>query len=397
MCHATDCYFCLSKKSGLGRHIKWEYAKVDSVSFTSLCSPEAAHPCSSSNHADVGCEDVRFSEVDSEPSEFEFESERKYLSQEELSDWIRDLELTKEKSELLASRMQQKGFLSKDVKVSYYRTRHERFAKYFQKQECITFCNDLSGLFEQLHQVHVPQEWRLFIDSNKESLKAVLLHNGNKMPSIPVAHAVNSKETYETMATLLEKIQYKQHQWQICCDLKVVAILCGLQGGYTKYCCFLCLWDSRADSLHYKQKKWPERVSSVLGQANVKYEPLVHRNNIILPPLHIKLGLIKNFIKKLDNNGAAFAYLRSLFKNLSHAKIKEGVFAGPEVKKLLKDEHFTNLLSPIESAAWHSFRLVVTNFLGNNKSPDYKKIVQDLIKNYAAMGKYLFSKHCYNF
>lgn len=138
-------------------------------------------------------------------------------------------------------------------------------------------------------------------------------------------------------------------------------------------------------------------MNSVLGQANVKYEPLVHRNNIILPPLHIKLGLIKNFIKKLDNNGAAFAYLRSLFKNLSHAKIKEGVFAGPEVKKLLKDEHFTNLLSPIESAAWHSFRLVVTNFLGNNKSPDYKKIVQDLIKNYAAMGKYLFSKHCYNF
>lgn len=145
LCHATDCYFCLSKKSGIGRHMKWEYAKVDSVSFTSLCSPEAAHPSSSSNHADVDCKDVSFSEDEAEPTEFEFESERKYLCQEELSDWIRDLELTKEKSELLASRMQQKGFLSKDVNITYYRTRHERFEKYFQKQENISFCNDLSG------------------------------------------------------------------------------------------------------------------------------------------------------------------------------------------------------------------------------------------------------------
>ena len=31
----------------------------------------------------------------------------------------------------------------------------------------------------------------------------------------------------------------------------MVALLTGLQTGYTKYCCFLCLWDSRATANHY--------------------------------------------------------------------------------------------------------------------------------------------------
>ena len=38
---------------------------------------------------------------------------------------------------------------------------------------------------------HEPNEWRLFIDSSKSSLKEVLLHNGNLKPSVPVAYAVN--------------------------------------------------------------------------------------------------------------------------------------------------------------------------------------------------------------
>ena len=34
---------------------------------------------------------------------------------------------------------------------------------------------------------HTASEWRLFIDSNKNSLKSVLLRNGNGFSSIPVA------------------------------------------------------------------------------------------------------------------------------------------------------------------------------------------------------------------
>ena len=88
------------------------------------------------------------------------------------------------------------------------------------------------------------KDWRLFIDSSKASLKAVLLHIGNALPSVPIGHAVHMKETYENMKTLLTCVKYDQHEWLLCGDLKVVALVLGLQGGYTKYSCFLCKWDS---------------------------------------------------------------------------------------------------------------------------------------------------------
>ncbi|GBO19990.1 hypothetical protein AVEN_258304-1 [Araneus ventricosus] len=61
------------------------------------------------------------------------------------------------------------------------------------------FCNDVDSLFKALGLQHNLQEWRLFIDSSKVSLKAVLLHNGNKHPLFPLVYAVRMKETYETL------------------------------------------------------------------------------------------------------------------------------------------------------------------------------------------------------
>jgi hypothetical protein len=39
-----------------------------------------------------------------------------------------------------------------------------------------------------------PEEWRLFIDSSMQSLRAVLLHKGNVLPSIRVAYSILKKE-----------------------------------------------------------------------------------------------------------------------------------------------------------------------------------------------------------
>jgi len=85
---------------------------------------------------------------------------------------------------------------------------------------------------------HDPQEWQLFIDSSKLSVKAVLLHNGNQHPSIPVGHAVHMKESYENRKQLQNKLDYSKYGWHICGDLKVVSLLMGLQLGYMKYYCF---------------------------------------------------------------------------------------------------------------------------------------------------------------
>ena len=63
---------------------------------------------------------------------------------------------------------------------------------------------------ESLGYQHVSDQWRLFIDASKTSLEAVLLYNGNTKPSLPLAHAVNMKESYESMKILLEAIEYSK-------------------------------------------------------------------------------------------------------------------------------------------------------------------------------------------
>ena len=123
-----------------------------------------------------------------------------------------------------------------------------------------------------------------------------------------------------------------------------MAILTGLQLGYTKYCCFLYLWDSKARSEHYKKKQWPLRRDIKPGQHNVTALPLVPQERIILPPLHIKLGLFKQFVKALDKDSPVFKFLQTTFPSLSNAKMKEGVFVGPQIRKLILDEEFDKML-----------------------------------------------------
>jgi len=117
---------------------------------------------------------------------------------------------------------------------------------------------------------HNPLDWRLFVVSCKLSLKAVLLHNGKALPSIPVGHSVHNKESYQNMKILMKAINYDKFKWQICADLKVIALLIGLQGGFTKYYCFISEWDSRARYFHYSRKDWPARKSLEPGIMNVE-------------------------------------------------------------------------------------------------------------------------------
>ena len=102
-------------------------------------------------------------------------------------------------------------------------------------------CHNIKGLFEKLGEDHIANEWLLFLNSSKRSLKAVLLQNDNAKPSVPVAHSVHLKESYRSIEILLNAIKYSNYKWKICGDLKVIGILMGMQGGFTKYCCFLCL------------------------------------------------------------------------------------------------------------------------------------------------------------
>ena len=65
---------------------------------------------------------------------------------------------------------------------------------------------------------------------------------------------------------------------------------------------------------------------------------------------------------------AAFTYLPQKFPRLSEAKMKEGIFIGPQIRHLTKDEYFDWLLQGDEKAVWDSFKFVVKGFLGNRKA-----------------------------
>ena len=110
----------------------------------------------------------------------------------------------------------------------------------------------------------------------------------------------------------------------------MVIFLLGQQSGYTKYPCFLCMWDSRAKNEHWIRKEWPKRQNLIVSSANVINEALVEREKIVFPHLHIKLGLIKQFVKAPNKDGDCFKYLRSRFQGLSDEKVKSGIFTGPD-------------------------------------------------------------------
>jgi hypothetical protein len=110
------------------------------------------------------------------------------ITQQELNDLVRDLDLPKSKAELLGSRLQQWNILEENVRISVYRKRHEGLVQFFKMERGLVACNDIDGVMQTLNINHNPLDWRLFIYSSKLSLKAVLLHNGNILPSIPVGH-----------------------------------------------------------------------------------------------------------------------------------------------------------------------------------------------------------------
>ncbi|GBN17623.1 hypothetical protein AVEN_171133-1 [Araneus ventricosus] len=117
----------------------------------------------------------------------------------------------------------------------------------------------------------------------------------------------------------------------------MLTMLLGQQAGYRKYPCFLCLWDSRARYLHWTKTDWSLRDALTPCEKNVINTTLVPPEKVLLPPLHIKLGLMKQFIKSLPKYGECFRYLCYEFPKLSEAKLKEGVFTGPDIRKLLSD------------------------------------------------------------
>ena len=233
-----------------------------------------------------------------------------FRNQSELDNLIKDLGLTKSGAELFSLRLMEWNLLGEDCRICVYPKRNKEFEIYYDFCNDLCYCKDVTDFFTSLRLEHDPAQWRLLIDSSKRSLKAMLPHNGSKYPSLPLAYSVQKKEDYDNDKEFLDKINYSKFKCDVCGDFKMLTFLLGLQRGCTKNSCFICLWDSRTDDDHYKKVHWPPRVELQLGLFNVLKQPLVDSNKVLLPPLQIKLGLIKQFVKVLDFGGEALQEIR---------------------------------------------------------------------------------------
>lgn len=74
--------------------------------------------------------------------------------------------------------------------------------------------------------------------------------------------------------------------------------------------------------------------------------------------------------------------IKQLFPKLTKAKIDAGVFIGPDVLKILKDEPFHDTLTDQQRDALDALKAIVENFLGNYRAPNYVDLVNDFLTKF---------------
>jgi hypothetical protein len=189
------------------------------------------------------------------------------------------------------------------------------------------------------------------------------------------------KESYESMKLLLGKIKFDEFKSKLCGDLKIVALLVGIQLVYTKYCCFLFAWDSRDENNHYSNKLWPKQTSvDARGEKCRQSSSCSSGENLSVPFAHP--GLMKNFVTGMDKTGCGFQYVRNKFPNVSDAIIKEVIFIRPQIREFMQDKQVDEDLNEAERNAWLSFKRICKDFVGNHKVTNYQDFVQDQLTSY---------------
>lgn len=99
---------------------------------------------------------------------------------------------------------------------------------------------------------------------------------------------MNLKENCSSVKLLLQALKFMKNGWRGYGDLKIVAFLVEIYGGFIKFSCSVCSLDNEDTTAHYHNKHWPERTELCLGKHNVKFDSLINLQNELLPLLHKK-------------------------------------------------------------------------------------------------------------
>ena len=107
-------------------------------------------------------------------------------------------------------------------------------------------------------------QWARSRHNGNAKLKCVSLHNGEKY--VTIRNLVTVEQKFIDMKVISQWLQYDQHNWMICIELKMVNFLFCVQCGCTKFSCFLCIWDKTANKQHWLKKIRPMRKSRCEGR-----------------------------------------------------------------------------------------------------------------------------------
>jgi hypothetical protein len=79
------------------------------------------------------------------------------VTQNEVSDLIKDLYLSKIEAEILPSRLQQWNLLDENVNISIYRSRELKFTSFYTMEDSLVACVNINGLIEALSINYFPE------------------------------------------------------------------------------------------------------------------------------------------------------------------------------------------------------------------------------------------------
>ena len=175
------------------------------------------------------------------------------LTLAEFNELTRHINHSKKSAHMLDSRLKEKQLLAQGVLFYWYRDHERELWQFFtfQDKSSLVYRNNIAGLIKSIGFNRWIDQWAS-IDATEWRF----------LLTYPAAI---SKQLFYVMGIVFHQsllgIQYKWkkliiawiiyclplHKWLICGDLKVIGLVLGLQGGYSKFPCFLSHWDSRAD------------------------------------------------------------------------------------------------------------------------------------------------------
>ena len=135
------CYFCQIDLKGMNRNKRRSlvYPDVKSAKKPRLFKDGEARPQPDCSSSDSSPKD----QIDSANCSFADSNAPKLFTQQQLNDLVRNLDLSKQKAAVLGQTLYDLNLLGPDCIFTYFRDRHQDYAKYFEEEDSVTFCKDI--------------------------------------------------------------------------------------------------------------------------------------------------------------------------------------------------------------------------------------------------------------